>query len=192
LGAQLKAVLEKVSALEELVKNKAQDDHPVLAQPPQQNRKHSLIILNVPESGSDLAADRLAHEKYFLQNVVSKLFEDGENGINVEMVFRLGRKSDDPSKPRPLKVILRDVDECRRVLARTYRLKGENYFIVRDLSPENRSRMRDAVKELKERRANDEQNLKIVDFRVVVREPKVRWKPLPLFPHNCGTQPELM
>ena len=120
--------------------------------------------------------------------MVSLLFDEGEPPIEVLTAFRLGRKSDDSSKPRPLKVVLGDDEDCRRILRRTFRLKGEEYFVARDLSPEDRIRMREAVKELKERRGNGETNLHIVDFRVVKREPKARWKPILLAP-GCCKQP---
>ena len=84
--------------------------------------------------------------------------------------------------PRPLKVVLKSEEERRRVFSRVHRLKGECYRVLRDLSPEDRIRMREAVNELKDRRSKGETNLHIVDFRVVMRRPRVVWQPVIIFP----------
>ena len=183
LGAQLKAVLEKVSALEELVKNKAQDDHPVLAQPPQQNRKRCLIIMNAPESNKQVNTERILDDQEVLQNLMWKLFDAGDEAITVVTAFRLGKKADDPTtQPRPLKVVLASEEECQRVFSRCHRLKGDSLRVFRDLCPEDRVRMRMACQELKQRLHNGEQNLHIVDFQVVMRRPRVVWEPITIHP----------
>ena len=124
------------------------------------NRDRCLIIMQASEPTKDSAADRILEDQNFLQNMVAKLFDPDEEGISVISAFRLGRKSDDPSvSPRPLKVVLGSSEACRRVFSRVHRLKGESYRVLRDLSPENRVRMRQAVQELKERKLNGESNL---------------------------------
>ena len=121
--------------------------------------------------------------------MVAKLFDQDEGGVSVISAFRMGRRSDDPSvSPRPLKVVLDSSVTCRRVFSRVHRLKGESYRVLRDLSPEDRVRMRQAVQELKERKHNGENNLHIVDFRVVVRRPRVVWHPVVLLPTGVPVQ----
>ena len=186
LHGKIESVMLKVSELEELLKKQPQQSQVSVNQKVPQSRNRSLIILNAPESRLETSADGIHHDTQFLERMVSLLFDEGEPAIKVELAFRLGRKNEDPLKPRPLKVILEEEEQCRRVLKRTFRLKGESFFVVRDLSPEDRIRMREAVKELKERRTKGETNLQIVDFRVVKREPKVRWKPVLLTPHCCN------
>lgn len=151
------------------------------------NRDRCLIVIRAPESSKANPTERMLDDQNFLQNMVSVLFDDNEDGINVVSAFRLGKKPDDPrSNPRPLKVVLKDTDEARRVFSRTSRLKGLDYRVVRDLSPEDRIRMRDAVQELKQRRQLGETNLQIVDFQVVVRRPRVVWHPVALLPRPCS------
>lgn len=152
-------------------------------------RERCLIVMNAPESVKDTPAERILDDQEFLQGMVSRLFEEGEDGINVVSAFRLGRRADDiNSKPRPLKVVLSSEEECRRVFSRCQRLKGECYRVLRDLSPEDRVRMRKAVQELKQRKQNGEENLHIVDFQVVVRRPRVVWHPLVIRP-RAAAQP---
>ena len=85
------------------------------------------------------------------------------------------------SKPRPLKLVLGSVEERDRVLKRTYRLRGTDIWVARDLSPEDRVRQREAVAELKERTSAGEKNLHIVNFRVRSRQ-SVKWRPVVLLP----------
>ena len=147
-------------------------------------RDNCLIFIRVPESTKNLPEERMNDDCLFLQKCVSKLFDAGEPGLRIITAFRLGKKSENiAANPRPLKVVLESKEECLRVLNRTSRLKGEPYFIVRDLSPEDRIRMKTALQELKCRREAGETNLKIVDFRVVRIAPKARWKPVVLLPH---------
>ena len=88
------------------------------------------------------------------------------------------------TRPRPLKVVLQDDIERLRVLKRTYRLKGEPFRELRDLSPEDRIKMRNAVEELKSRRAKGETNLHIMDFQVIRRVHRVHWEPVVLLPNR--------
>jgi hypothetical protein len=146
-----------------------------------------LIIINAPESDKESSAGRIVDDHSFLQEMVSRLFEPGEEGINVLTAFRLGRKPENNGTPRPLKVVLQNEEERRRVLRRTFRLKGETYFVLRDLSPEDRIKMREAVKDLKTRRLNGEKDLHIVDFQVVQKRPRVVWEPVLLEPKGTFT-----
>ena len=146
--------------------------------------------MNAPEPVKEVAAERILEDQKFLQQMVTTLFDPDEKGIQVLSAFRLGKKPDQPaSSPRPLKVVLDSSEECRRVFSRVHRLKGEPYRVLRDLSPEDRVRMRQAVQELKERRMNGESNLHIVDFRVVARRPRVVWHPVVILPTGTPPQP---
>ena len=146
-------------------------------------RERSVIILRAPESVKSSPEERMSDDSQFLSGCISRLFDEQEQGVRVISAFRLGKKHDDvATNPRPLKVIFETENEAQRVLKRTFRLRGESYYIVRDLSPEDRIKMRDALTELKSRRLLGEKNLRIVDFQVVVKSPKARWKPVFLVP----------
>ena len=111
------------------------------------------------------------------------MFDESEVGVKVISAFRLGkRKEDFVTNPRPLKVVLESESESQRVLSRTYRLRGQPFYVVRDLCPEDRAKMREALSELRRRKELGETNLKIVDFRVVLKPLKARWKPILLVP----------
>ncbi|CAH8571796.1 unnamed protein product [Dicrocoelium dendriticum] len=177
-SSELKLVLDRVSQLENVLKNSM----PPMSQPTEYNKPHSrdrcLIIMNAPESNKGSPAERILDDQEFLRRMVSLLFDEGEQGINIVSAFRLGRKQDDSSKVRPLKIVCQSEDECRRILRRTPRLRGETFYVLRDLCPEDRIRMKKAVEELRARRENGEMNLHIVDFRVVQKAPRIRWRPI--------------
>jgi hypothetical protein len=103
------------------------------------------------------------------------------SSLRVKSAFRLGAQREDPvQQPRPLKVVLSTAEEVQAILKRKYRLKGQAIRILRDLSPEDRTKLREALASLRERRANGETDLFIRDFRVLHRKPRIRWIPLSL------------
>jgi hypothetical protein len=141
------------------------------------------------ESEEALSSQRMEHDAQVLQKCISTMFGPNEPGLQILGAIRLGKRSDDAAqKPRPLKVVLESPDDCARVLRRTYKLKGEPIRILRDLSPEDRERMKSALDELKERRSAGETDLSIVDFRVVKKPPRVRWIPIVLYPSAVGVK----
>ena len=150
------------------------------------SRKECLIIVNMPESKSEIAQERLDHDAESLRKCLKSLFTEDDKGIadiRVKALFRLGRRRDADQPPRPLKVVLFCVEEAAAVLSRSYKLKGQQIRILRDLSTEDRLKLKEAIAELRERRDNGEQDLCIQDFRVVRRKPRLRW--VSLFTSHC-------
>ncbi|CAH8666718.1 unnamed protein product [Dicrocoelium dendriticum] len=180
--SQMKLVLDRLSELEKVVKENPSLSKPQVPERTQPSRDRCLIIMNAAESGKTTSAERILDDQTLLERMISLLFDEGEQGINIVSAFRLGKKQEDTSRNRPLKIVCRDAEECRRILRRTSRLKGEPYYVLRDLSPEDRVKMKKAVEELRTRRGSGETDLHIVDFRVVRRTPKTRWRPILLTP----------
>ena len=113
------------------------------------------------------------------------MFKKEDEGFQILSVFRLGRiASGQCSNPRPMEVILDNADACKRMLSRTHFLKGWPFRLLRDLSPEERNKMREAVRELRSRREAGEEDIHIVDFRVVKRRKKAFRNPVTLLPSH--------
>ncbi|CAH8621938.1 unnamed protein product [Dicrocoelium dendriticum] len=180
--SQMKLVLDRLSELEKAAKENPPRSKPHVPERTQPSRDRCLIIMNAAESEKPTPAERILDDQTLLERLVSLLFDKGEQGINIVSAFRLGKKQEDISRNRPLKIVCRDEEECRRILRRTSRLKGEPFYVLRDLSPEDRVKMKKAVEELRTRRGSGETDLHIVDFRVVRRTPKTRWRPILLTP----------
>ena len=92
-----------------------------------------------------------------------------------ERAFHLGQRTDDCRSPRPLEVILVTQEERLTILRCTHSLKDQPVRSLCDLAPEDQSKVRDAITELRERQNNGETDLKIRDFRVVWERPHVEW-----------------
>jgi hypothetical protein len=153
------------------------------------SREQCLIIVDLsePPMSAPSSQDRVDHDTAQLRDCLSKLFIEGEekvaSSIRVKSVFRIGRRPTEDSattQPRPVKVVLGCPEEAAAVFRRAHRLRGDKVRILRDLDPEDRVKLRDALKELHERRAAGEQDLYIQDFRVIRRRPRIRWIPLTL------------
>ena len=128
-----------------------------------------------------------------LRTCFTSLFDPGEDeltsSIKLKGAFRLGKRPDTPQDhPRPLKIVLGSVQEAQLILRRAPRLKGQPVRFLRDLSPDDRAKLKTALNELHERRANGETNLILRDFRVVKRKPRIRWIPLSLTSHSPGAE----
>ena len=148
--------------------------------PPGKNRQQCLILMNVPESDCAAPQDRLNHDVSQVHTCLSQLFSPEEDDLAKQIrllsVYRLGKRT--PDKPRPLKIVCGSEDQMKAILKRSYHLKGQDIRILRDLSPEDRLRLRTALNELREKRANGDNDWIIRDFQLVRRRPKVKWHPL--------------
>lgn len=85
----------------------------------------------------------------------------------------MGARSDDATKPRTIKLVLSSEAQKEKLLRQAKNLKGSKeygkVFIYQDLTPRQRERRRELVKELKERESKGEANLIIVNWKIVVR-----------------------
>ena len=152
-------------------------------------REQCLIVLNLPESVDVSPQARVDHDVKVLRDCLASLFDADENelasSIKLKGAIRLGKRHETPQDhPRPLKIVLGCVEEAQAILYRAPRLKGQRVRILRDLSPEDRVKLKTALEELRTRRANGETNLIIRDFRVVKKKPRIRWIPLSLVPSS--------
>ena len=143
-----------------------------------ESRKFCVLLLNAPEQSAEMPAERISQERKFLHSTLSSLFDKGEEGITVRTAYRLGRRPSSDERPRPLKIVLATAEQADLLLRRSYRLKGSDLWLLKDLCPEDRVRMRAATQEINRRKASGETDLRIVDFQVVKMRPRVRLEPL--------------
>ncbi|VDP82761.1 unnamed protein product [Echinostoma caproni] len=158
-------------------------------------RSQCLIVVNLPEAEATTAQARMNHDLQLLRLHMVTLFDGDEvepaASISVKATFRLGKLRQDNS-PRPLKVVLRAESQVKAILQRTYKLKGTPVRFLRDLDPDQCSKLKTALEELGERRAKGETDLCLQDFRVHRKRPQLRWLPLVggeprrLFNHGLG------
>ena len=137
-------------------------------------RQTSLIIHGIAESTSDEISQRVDDD---LMQVAAMMDELKIDGVNVEKVIRLGKKPvDEKDKPRPMKLVVDSLDNKIRIIrnAKNLRLKKEGgwskVFVHQDLTPKQREARNVLVKLMKERIANGEKNLTIVNGKIVTRK----------------------
>ena len=116
----------------------------------EEDRKRNLVILGIAESNED-------EEKELDVETVKKVLEIVNPGLNIETgtTTRLGRRRQDATKPRPLKVILPDEATKFKILKKAKSLKGSNFekiSIQEDLSKEQQERNYKLRQQLKQRR----------------------------------------
>ncbi|VDP70191.1 unnamed protein product [Echinostoma caproni] len=143
-------------------------------------RFQCLIVVNLPEAESTTVQARLDHDLQLLRSHMVTLFDGDEvelaASIRVKAAFRLGKPRQDTS-PRPLKVVLRAESEAKAILQRTHKLRGTPVRFLRNLGPDQGSKSKTALEELRGRRAKGETDLFIRDFHVHRKRTQMRWLP---------------
>ena len=165
----------KVSnCVDEIVRAKLQEDRD--EEEEIEKRKTSVIIHGVTESKEQNTDNRIKEDNEQIEAILHDLNLDR---VSVNKVIRLGKRPDtSDAKPRPLKVTLASEDQKIEVLkkAKNHFRKREGVngvFIHQDLTPNQRMRRQELVKELKRRQAQGEQNLMIVNLKIVERRRQV-------------------
>jgi ABC-type phosphate/phosphonate transport system substrate-binding protein len=141
------------------------------------------MVFNVPETIADKAAARHAADISHFQGVVNLLLDSEEEGVEVRAITRIGPYNTETSstKIRPMKVIFTNPRDPVRLLRKGYKLAGQALSIRPDMDPDDRNKMKEAVKELRERKDKGEINLTIRNFRVVKRKrPRLLQQPMML------------
>lgn len=101
---------------------------------------------------------------------MDKLLDQEDKGIKVMRIIRLGTRDKDNIKPRLMRVQFDGEHAPKLILSRLWRLKGMKIHVRVDMDPAKRQQLQTAVVELKKRQADGEQNLHIVNFRVVKKK----------------------
>ncbi|KAI8505107.1 hypothetical protein Bbelb_172160 [Branchiostoma belcheri] len=124
-----------------------------------ESREQNLIIHRLPESTSTETAQRKSHDKTQVERLFAEPLELGK--IEIKSTIRLGKKRED-NTPRPLKVVLQNREDKRKIMTRLARLKGANQpfasiSIGEDLTKEERELVKKKVQEAKDLEKNEEQ-----------------------------------
>ncbi|KER34032.1 hypothetical protein T265_00219 [Opisthorchis viverrini] len=130
-------------------------------------RDHCLMLFGSKESGEEGAQARYNHDLNLLQVLlqVDKLADADEPGIRVRRILRLGKRV--AGIHRPLKIVFENADAPKRLLSRAWGLKGIDIYIRSDVDPSQRAQLKAAVVGLRRRTLEGENDLRIVNFRIV-------------------------
>jgi len=137
-----------------------------------ERRIKNVIVHGVPESQVDSSDQRVEEDLA----VLAAMFQEvGTEEVQVESVVRLGKRNTDSAHPRPMKVVLNAVDGKVKLLRNAKNLRSKQdggwskIFIHQDLTPRQREARKPLVAELKQRKANGENDLIIYNGKVIKR-----------------------
>jgi hypothetical protein len=137
-------------------------------------RKSNLIFFKLPESANEDAGARSREDRSAIEKICREDLDI--EPLEVVKALRLGHfKKNRDDNARPLKVICKSEEECKRVLSRLSVMRGEKnpkleqVFITQDLPYEERQAARKLRVELKTRKNAGEGNLMIRRGQIVER-----------------------
>ena len=123
----------------------------VVSKDDKDNREKSMLLHNIPESIESDAKERKDYDEASFQNIVSALVGNA-TGIEVEKVYRLGKKREGPDAiPRLMMVELKKKDDVDQLIKKRTGLRDlgfPNIYLTRNLSPDERAKEKALREEL--------------------------------------------
>ena len=108
-----------------------------------QSRKHNIVIDGIPESITESWDDAASKVRNLLSNKLEL------KGIEFERVQRMGQRSGESTRPRPIIARLVHFKDKAAIMERAKMLKGSNVFINEDYSEAVREKRKALLPELK-------------------------------------------
>ena len=110
-----------------------------------ESRKNNVVMFKVPESMADDIEARIMHHLELAKSLLAKLQLNIE--ISKEQVRRLGKKTNDKDKPRPMRVTFKEEDDKRKILKAASQIKDKakdcprlkEIIVKPDLTPHQRT-----------------------------------------------------
>ena len=123
-----------------------------------ETREENMIIYRVPESQAEEADERKRDDSDFFEELCTDVLDI--EAVEVKKIIRLGKKNDDESKPRPIKISLASSLDKRKIMSRLSNLKDadekfRSISVGDDMTMEERKRVRAKVEEAKTREKNE-------------------------------------
>lgn len=124
----------------------------------EEGRKNNIIIYGVPESTAEDGLERKTDDTKFLCKLFEEAMELEGSSEGIGKVIRLGRKSEDKDRPRPLLVGFDTAWNKNQVLRETRKLKGKEEYAAVTLKHDMTKAQRDKQRKLTQeaRRLEDE------------------------------------
>lgn len=140
-------------------------------------RRGNIIVHGLAEPVGTTPEERKSQDSDKVNFLLQEL---GADVPEVKGIIRLGKRSDVAGvPPRPVKLVLVSEEQKDKVLRKAKNLKNmgdkglDKVFLHQDLTPRQRETRQCLVREMKERQARGEQNLAIVNGKVIVRKMRV-------------------
>ena len=145
-----------------------------------EKRKKNIVIYKIPEADTDNVAERNDNDLAFVMELLDSVFHIKPEHNLVERMFRLGRRDNSSTTPRPLLLGFKDLEVKETVMSNLKNLKeGETRFqgisFSHDMSPKQRAAIKKLVDEAKlEHSRTSSDGAENYWFRVVGQGAKMR------------------
>lgn len=116
----------------------------------EEGRKNNIIIYGVPESTAEDGLERKLDDTKFLCKLFEEAMELDGSSTGIGKVIRLGRKSENKDRPRPLLVGFDTAWKKNQVLRETRKLKGKEEYAAVTLKHDMTKAQREKQRELTE------------------------------------------
>ena len=163
--------LDVPGAVGDAVSNRLREDQEEMDEI--RKRRTNVIIYSLKESSDQSSEKRVKEDEDLVQDLMHQINCDT---VSAKAWIRLGKRHDDPvASPRPLMLVLSSEDQKEMVLKNAKNLRDrktngwDRIFIHPDRTPRQREKRQHLVQQLKQRQAAGENNLIIVNDRIVVR-----------------------
>ena len=129
------------------------------------------MLFKAPESKSTVPESRYDDNVEIIRTIVNNLLDGTSDSVTVMKVIRIVKLNTDDGDAscRPMKIQLKSEAEAKLLLAKAYKLMGQNLSLRPDLSKEDRQKRKELVEQLKQRTTNGERDLVIRDFCIIKR-----------------------
>jgi len=158
--------------VQDAVKEKLQEDKEEMEDI--KKRSHNIIIHGLKEVPDEDGEARKKADEDQLEQLLHAIQCDD---VSVQNIVRLGKYDGAQGMPRSVKVVTTSEQQRDKVLAQAKNLHGSTTFgrvwIQQDLTVKQRERRRVLVQQLKQRKADGETNLIIVQDKIVVRRQRI-------------------
>jgi len=141
-----------------------------------EKRKRNIILYRVPEKRTDNVTERKTTDFVFVKDLLDCVINLQVNEQDIEKMYRLGRWSED--RTRPLLVSFKNIDMKEDIITNLRNLKHtvdkfKNIGISQDLHPKERQEIKDMIEDAKkEHSANSTDLVENYRFIVVGKEPR--------------------
>ena len=136
-------------------------------------RSKNIIIHGLKEVPDEHTESQQNAEEEQLQDMLHVIQCDD---VSVHNITRLGKRDSVQGTPRTVRVVMASEQQRDTVLACAKNLKGSTIFqrvyVQRDLTVKQREKRRELVQQLKQRKADGETDLIIVQEKIVTRRQK--------------------
>jgi len=141
-----------------------------------ESRKRNIIIYRVPEKKTDMVTERKNNDTVFVKDLLDGVFNMKVEDQDIEKIYRLGRWTEDTS--RPLLVAFKNLQHKEHIMENLRNLKQpivkfRGISIAHDLHPKEREEIKRLVDEAKQDHVdNCDEDVGNFKFLVVGKGPK--------------------